>query len=339
MTIKDTALSSWALLIWQALQNDGQNAKAIFERAGLDPQVLSDGSARYEADAMQRLWYEVHQQVNSPAFGIAVGNLWSPHSFHALGYSWLASRSLGDAMQRFCRYAKVVNTRLESRLSRHGLDYSFSFSSRGDWALNLPWVYDAAFTALFKMCRLLLGGNFSLLEARLEVSSAASRTLLEAALGCPVVYGCEGNEIIVARDDIERELLGTSPELLQVNENLLQDYLIRLGSADMTQQVERAVLELMPAGEATETRVASLFNMSGRSLQRRLSAEETNFSHILQYTREKMATHYLRGNQLSLSEIAYLLGFSEQANFSRAFKRWHQCSPGEYRRSLHKVSA
>lgn len=335
----DTALSSWALLIWQALQAEGLDTRKIFEDAGVDPKVLSNGDARFESAAMRKLWAGVAENSENPCIGIEVGKLWSPVSFHALGYAWLASQSLQDAMQRFCRYAKVVNTQLVTHLSRKGLDYSFSFESQQDWTRDLPQVLDAAFIALITMCRLLLGAKFSPVEVRLTVASSASTPILEAALGAPVVCGCEINEMIISRNDVERSLPGASLELLRVNENLLQDYLQRIEATDIVHQVERAALELMPSGDATEQKIAAMLNMSGRSMQRRLSEEGTSFTHILQSTREKMSGLYIRENKLSLSEIAYLLGFSEQANFSRAFKRWYDCSPTEYRKEMLKVPA
>lgn len=335
----DTALSSWALLIWQALQAEGLNARQIFEQAGIDPTLLSDGGARFESESMRNLWRAVAEHSNNPCIGIEVGKRWSPVSFHALGYAWLASQSLQDAMQRFCRYAKVVNTQLVTYLSRSGLDYSFSFQSQQNWTRDLPQVLDAAFIALITMCRLLLGPQFSPVEIRLTVAASASTPILEAALGAPVVCGCEINEMIIARADVERSLPGASAELLRVNEHLLQDYLKRIEASSIAQQVERTVLELLPSGEASEHTIAASLNMSGRSMQRRLSEEGTSFSHIVQATRETMSGQYIRENKLSLSEIAYLLGFSEQANFSRAFKRWFDCTPSQYRKSVKKIPA
>ena len=113
----------------------------------------------------------------------------------------------------------------------------------------------------------------------------------------------------------------------------------RIEASSIAQQVERIVLELLPSGEASEQTIAASLNMSGRSMQRRLSEEGTSFSHIVQATRETMSGQYIRENKLSLSEIAYLLGFSEQANFSRAFKRWYQCSPSDYRKEVLKIPA
>ena len=66
-------------------------------------------------------------------------------------------------------------------------------------------------------------------------------------------------------------------------------------------------------------------------MQRRLLDEGLNFSGLLQKTRQQLATQYIKDDNLAISEIAYLLGFSDQANFTRAFKRWNGVSPTQFR--------
>ena len=75
--------------------------------------------------------------------------------------------------------------------------------------------------------------------------------------------------------------------------------------------------------------------ISRRTLQRRLSEQQTNFKQVLQSLREQMAEAYLRDVRLGITEIGFLLGYSDQASFSNAFRLWQGCSPSEYRqRSL-----
>jgi AraC-like DNA-binding protein len=78
--------------------------------------------------------------------------------------------------------------------------------------------------------------------------------------------------------------------------------------------------------------------MSLRSLQRKLRAERTNFSVIYDEMRREMADAYVQDSQMSMTEIAYLLGFSDQGNFTRAFRRWYGRSPSEARKNLRKAS-
>ncbi len=80
--------------------------------------------------------------------------------------------------------------------------------------------------------------------------------------------------------------------------------------------------------------VAASANMTVRTLQRRLQEEQLSYRNLLDEVREGFAKRYLGEESLSVTDIAFLLGFSEQSAFSRAFKRWTSLSPIEFRRKL-----
>ena len=87
----------------------------------------------------------------------------------------------------------------------------------------------------------------------------------------------------------------------------------------------------MPSGRPTLVAVSRLMNRGEKTVQRGLESEGTSFHQVLEQTRLSLAMKYVRDERLSLSHIAQLLGFSDQSNFTRAFKRWTQYSPGSYR--------
>ena len=74
--------------------------------------------------------------------------------------------------------------------------------------------------------------------------------------------------------------------------------------------------------------------MSARSLQMKLAEKDTSFQEIMDGTRHSLALGYMEQSAISITEAAYLLGFSEVSNFTRAFKRWTGKSPRDYRNSL-----
>ena len=73
--------------------------------------------------------------------------------------------------------------------------------------------------------------------------------------------------------------------------------------------------------------------VSVRTLQRQLDQHDTRFTQLLDDTRQDLARRYISNAELSLLEIAMMLGFAEQSSFNRAFKRWFGESPGAYRRN------
>jgi AraC-like DNA-binding protein len=100
------------------------------------------------------------------------------------------------------------------------------------------------------------------------------------------------------------------------------------------QQVQSIILDNLPDGQVTDRLVASELHLSERSLQRRLKEHKTTFRYLLDGVREMVAKQYIENPVNRMSDIAFLIGFSEQSAFSRAFKKWTGKSPVEYRNSL-----
>ena len=109
------------------------------------------------------------------------------------------------------------------------------------------------------------------------------------------------------------------------------DYLARLDKNDVVQRVRAAIIDQLPSGKVTDATIASTLNRTDRTLQRQLKKEGTTFKTLLNEIRNELAQNYICDSQLSLTEISFMLGFSELSSFSRAFKRWAGESPVKYR--------
>jgi AraC-like DNA-binding protein len=97
-------------------------------------------------------------------------------------------------------------------------------------------------------------------------------------------------------------------------------------------RVEDVLLPILHIGDASMEIVAAKLGLSRQTLFRRLKAEGVTFEKVLDELRHKLARHYLNGKNVSVNETAYLVGFSDPAAFSRAFKRWTGSSPRGMRR-------
>ena len=102
----------------------------------------------------------------------------------------------------------------------------------------------------------------------------------------------------------------------------------------MKRKVRTQIVRMLPDGEPRRAALAKALGVSERTLQRRLADESAHFHVLIESTRRELAQEYLANSRLSLAEVAYLLGFADQSNFFRSFKRWFATSPGEFRRRL-----
>ena len=123
-----------------------------------------------------------------------------------------------------------------------------------------------------------------------------------------------------------------SSELLRTLEAHAQRMVAALGRASSIEaRVTRTIAAELRGGEPSLSRVARQLAMSPRTLQRQLEAEHTSFAEVLDRTRRDFADIYVRDRQLALTEVAFLLGFSEASAFTRAFQRWYGVAPSQFR--------
>ena len=149
--------------------------------------------------------------------------------------------------------------------------------------------------------------------------------------GCRVDFDKPNISIIFDRAVLDVPLPLGSEELAQLNDRVVRDYLERLDRADFVNRVRTLVIEALPSGRATKAAVARRFGVSARTLQARLGERGTSFVEVMGATRQTLACAYLDDPAISIGEIAYLVGFSDISNFTRAFKRWTGVSPSSHR--------
>lgn len=334
-----TTLTSWALLLWNTLKSKGYDPRPVFLKSELDPAKLGDGQARYDAHKMRILWEEAVKLTDDENIGVEVGKSWCPTTFHALGFAWLASDSLYEGLQRLVRYSHLVNNSLITRVERFGTNYRLWISTTEDLALVHPAGNDAGLCAVIKMCRMLVGEHFTPVAFE-TIRPYRSVSTLEAYIGRTPEYGKEGNAFIIESKVAEKTLATGNPSLVEANERVAREYLIQVEKDDIVGNVINSIIEMLPAGNTSEERIAQKLHLTSRTMQRKLKQEGQSFKKLLNETRENLANNHIKNSSLSLTEIAYLLGFSDQANFTRAYKRWTGLAPSAHRKALfEKLSA
>lgn len=145
------------------------------------------------------------------------------------------------------------------------------------------------------------------------------------------------NEIVFLKTDLQKPFLSFTPAMWDYFEPEMNKRLTDLQVDDSISARVRSVLsELLPGGASGIEDVAEKLGLSKRTLQRKLSEENTNFQKQLNSAREALAIHYLRNTDMSVADIAYLLGYAEQNSFLRAFTIWTGNSITEYKQNLIK---
>ena len=154
------------------------------------------------------------------------------------------------------------------------------------------------------------------------------RAEYDRIFGVPLFFGSHMNALLVDEAILNMKLPRTNPYLTEVLTVRAEALLKELDSSKTIRgRVESLLIPLLHTGEVNMDLIAGKLRLSRQTLFRRLKAEGVTFEHVLDEVRHNLALHYLKEKKISVSETAYLLGFSEAAAFSRAFKRWTGASP------------
>jgi AraC-like DNA-binding protein len=329
--MRGSTISSWALLIAKALEADGHDSKSLFRSAGLDPAKLNDPDARFAVEGMGRLWRLAVQVTGDAYFGLKAASFWHPTTLNALGYSWMASDSLRDALTRMARYGRLVSTVADMSLEEFDGQFSFNLRSRIARADVPPAGVDAALATLVKMCRVSYGEDFNPLRVVTQRPEFDDPAPYREYFRAPVEFSADDNILYFSKESLETHLPTANPRLARINDKVITEYLAQFDKRSTATRVRAKLIDLLSAGSVTQQDVADSLHMSLRTLQRKLSDEKTSYKELLDETRRELANQYLRESYLSVSEVTYLLGFSEPSNFARAFKRWTGHTPSAFR--------
>ncbi|MGV3622575.1 MAG: helix-turn-helix domain-containing protein [Archangium sp.] len=157
--------------------------------------------------------------------------------------------------------------------------------------------------------------------------------LVEALHTSNITFNEATNGFGVDLEALPKEVVGGDAALYAfLEEHAVTALASRPKSDDLVDKLRHAIREALKQGEPNIERLATRLNMSGRTLQRRLADAKTSFQEVLDLVRFDLARQYLKDVRLDLSQIAYLLGYSELRAFDRAFRRWaNDTSPGEWR--------
>lgn len=326
-----TSLASWIKAIQMTLQQGGVDGAPLFAQAGLDMAALNDPNARYPLANTSALWRLAVAATGQAHLGLLVAKNINQTTFHALGFSLLASTSLRDFFERIERYFKIVSDAAELEFVAVPGGAKFVIHPLPGVLQPADEALDAMLAVIVRGCRSLYDREFSPQKICLRRSAPAEREAFETTFRAPLYFSAAETAIYIAGEVLDIPLPSANAELARHNDKILADYLAGHQCQTIADRVHAVLVEQLPMGVPSREELARSLNMSLRNLQRKLSDEETSYKAILNDTRCDLALSYMADKQYTVSDITYLLGFADTSSFTRAFKRWTGVSPREYR--------
>lgn len=313
----------------------GLDYQALLDHAGIDPADLTDPDNDISLNSFAQMLTLAAEQAKDPCFGIHWAEVYALRATNLLGYLLLNASSVRHAVKAVARYVSLLMAPVDVTFEEDG--------SGGHLAARFPPEFDApriqfiSFTMALLIIRLRkhAGSNWMPVGVDLEHRELPCRDTILRLLGPNVRYDqpvttLHIRELVLQRGsaDVDQRLFDL---IRQLGERLLLE---QASTSDIVQRTRKVIIEQLETGAVRLRDVAEQVGMSASSLQSRLSTAGTTFEELLTTTRRSLSDLYLRDTELPLTEIAFLLGFSELSAFTRAAQRWYGAPPSQRRVEL-----
>lgn len=315
----------------------------ILEEHGIEPWAFFRQFDIEQSDFKQNLKplpLQVHGKVLQHAremlqcdhLGLLMGKKASLANTGPLRFLVLNAATLRDALQSLFHYGQLWYKGLFLSLKEEQGYAGIQMRIEGD-APDKEQLQTAYLVATVSIMEMVLGKSWHPTLVRISYPKPKSAHLYEKLFGCPVWFGQSQHELLFPQKELDQQHSGHDNQL----DDFLRTHLTALHDHkknDLQIQVCQMIEELLPHGDCSIDRVSEYFSVHRFTLYRYLSQQNTSFEILLEQTRKNKAKQLLENSEMSILEIAQLLGYEAQGNFSRAFKRWYGISPRAWRKQL-----
>ena len=305
-----------------AIQNMGMDLREL----GLDPAPAK------EPKAMFLLVHEaLARHSRDPTIMLSVGEAVPFGAYEIIDFLGASSDTVGQGLHEIARYFALITPTLRWSIDGEQEHPRIAMTSDHPFDMGHSAVqYSMGVT--FTRFRNLADGDFRFVKVELSMPPPPSTKRHDEFFRCPIAYDADENAAYITRASWNATLQRSEPELLAVLQRHADDLLEKASAArDPLTPIRDAVATRLSDGTIKLEAVARELAMSARTLQRRLRELDTTFNAQVDHVRQSAARAYLADVRLTVGEVAYMLGYSDQSAFIRAFKRWTGETPREFR--------
>jgi AraC-like DNA-binding protein len=299
--------------------------------ADLTDEDLRDPDARVPLASEIALWQTLASQVPDPEFGVRAGSAHRLRMTGLVGYVARFSATLRGALRRVQRYGRIFTEAVEFRLQERRPEVALAMAHP---ALGpghaLAETYRLA--AVLSASRELTGIDIVPTEVTFTHPEPPRTAAHRQHFRCPLRFDAHAATVVFRAADLDLPVVGADETLAGYLSKYGEQVLASLLRGEtMRHRVRAAIWSQLGDGPPSLKDIAAALRMPARTLQRRLAAEGTSLHQEIEEIRKKMAMAVLRDHSTAITDVAFLLGYSEPSTFFRSFRRWTGSTPRQFR--------
>jgi AraC-like DNA-binding protein len=317
------------------MSDAGFDSADVFRIAGVSPDILESMEERVPSRPFRAIWESALQLAEDQDFGLHIGIEMANSTIRGnfLFYIMMNCPTTKRAMERFIRYHKIMEnaSRHQLTIKRNLAYFTWKYVNPG---FKTPrHNYEAQLCSSALVFRRITENNLDLKEVRFKHPRPDDISEHERIFNAPVLFEQPQNELVIGQECLEAPIVQASSELLDTLEQFAEKLLSRLKlSQTYSEKVTQEINKSLVRGDRTGIEsVAKALGMGVRSLQIKLKNEGKTYQEIFDELRKEIAREYLQKPDITICDVTFLLGFSEQSAFNHAFKRWTGYTPMEFR--------
>lgn len=273
----------------------------------------------------------ISDQITNPFLPIKIATTDQIESFSPPIFAAYCSRNGNVFIKRLAQYKPLIGP-LIFKLNENDQNLSITLTTGNDEYILPNFVVLSEFAFLVGMMRKTT--KEKIYPVQITMCIPDTNDQIQTFFNCPIVSG-ETNTITFSEQDLTLNFISHNQAIWEYFEPELTKRLSEIDKDEsISGRVRSALTKLLPSGEFTIDDVAKKLGYSKRTLQRKLSGENTTFQKQLNSVREVLAKNYLQTTNMTANDIAYLLGYQELNSFLRAFTSWIGKSISEYKKNV-----
>ena len=311
----------------------GFEVELLLTKAGLTRQQIDEPGSRVSVKSQIKFLELAATTLKDELLGFHLAQSVDLRLMGLLYYVLASSETLEEALRRGARYSAIVNEGIALKY-REGRDVGIRFEYVGVPRHSDHHQIESSVVTLVRTCRQLTNRDLPSVRVKFTHRRSGDTSEFTTFFGSNVTFGATADEVTFSRSVKQLPVVGADPYL---NELLIkycdQALATRATKHSFGSSVENAIALLLPHGNARVGETARKLGVSRRTLARRLASEGLTFGGVLQSLKSDLAKRHLTDESLSISEIAWLLGYQDASAFTHAFKRWTGSTPRSLRQA------
>jgi AraC-like DNA-binding protein len=320
-----------ALHLAEVAERFGADRRALFAGLVADERTLADPPERISAKTVEALIERARELTHEPGLGFSLGLQMRISAHGYLGFAAMVASTVRGALEVAARFAPTRTDAFSLRLEESGGEASIAIDELASFGTARDVVLIALVVGIDRIGAALTGHRLDGV-AELAIPPPAYLTRFSAAVDRRMRFGRKENRLVFDRALLDERLVFADPAAHRLALEQCESELDALkGASSIVAQVRGAMVS-SEGGFRSIDEVAGKLHVGTRTLRRRLAAEGTDFSTQLDEVRRARAETLLRAGDRPIESIAHELGYSDAANFTRAFRRWTGDTPRSRRR-------